>query len=441
MFVNSPLISDFLLLMTSNNMDRRFFNMFPGLSEEKAIAILRTPLAELEDPSELYIAASHLINFPSEASIDALIDTIRNTNPEQAHHIARRKAIESLGRLKAKRAIPSIRTCLQDSDRYTVENAVWAIGEIGTDDEEIKAEIARLLNKPEQSYRTIIQILAKFDYKPALERIEEHIDAEDELIATAAITAACRLTGDYSRMEKVIEFLQHSNVMVRRSCIQDLIDAKFYSAIAKIARCPVSVAFRLRGIRLLATEGIAVGKLSFAEIEPICDRVVRDYPEDLEFVHEYDRPPSLEFVISELYHTDFGRCYLASQTLLDRYSEQAGEALRETYDREASNDYGAHYHVIKLWGWLRYAPAYETIVKEGLYNSEPQFMKSRAAAAIALGNIGDKKAIPLLEENLTTPIFHLKYACLLALEQLGAKDRWQLVADDADLLVREKVNS
>ncbi|MBP0016412.1 MAG: HEAT repeat domain-containing protein [Cyanobacteria bacterium SBLK] len=422
-------------------MDRRFFNMFPGLTEEKAIAILRTPFTELEDPSELYIAASHLINFPSEASINALIDTVRDRNPEQAHHIARRKAIESLGRLNAQNALPVIRECLQESDRYVVENAVWAIGEIGTDDDDIKEEIAQLLNKPEQSYRTIIQILAKFDYKAAFERIEEHIESEDEMIATASITASCRLSNDYSRMEKVIEFLQHSNVMVRRSCIQDLIDAKFYQAIPQIARCPVSVAFRLRGIRLLATEGITLGKLTFAEIESICDRVVRDYPGDLEFVHEYDQPPSLEFVIGELYHTDFGRCYLASQTLLDRYTEQAEKALRETYDREACNDYGAHYHVIKLWGWLQESSAYDTIVKDGLYNSEPQFMKSRAAAALALGNIGDKKAIPLLEENLKTPIFHLKYACLLALEQLGAKDRWQLVADDADLLIREKVKA
>lgn len=422
-------------------MDRRFFNMFPGLTEEKAIAILRTPFSQLEDPSELYIAASHLINFPSEASIDALIDTVRDRNPEQAHHIARRKAIESLGRLNAKKAIPVIRECLQDSDRYIVENAVWAIGEIGTDDNEIKEEIAQLLNKPEQSYRAIIQILAKFDYKPAFERIEQHVESEDELTATAAITAACQLSGDYSRMEKIIEFLQHTKVTVRRACIQDLINAKFYQAIPQIARCPVSVAFRLRGICTLAREGIPLGKVSFSELEPLLDRAVKDYPGDLEFVHEYDQPPSLEFVINELYHTDFGRCYLASQTLLDRYSEQAKKALRETYDREASNDYGAHYHVIKLWGWLRDRSAYDTIVKEGLYNNEPQFMKSRAAAAIALGNIGDKKAIPLLEENLTTPIFHLKYACLLALEQLGAKDRWQLVVDDKDLLVREKVSA
>ena len=41
-----------------------------------------------------------------------------------------------------------------------------------------------------------------------------------------------------------------------------------------------------------------------------------------------------------------------------------------------------HYHVIKLLGWLRYAPAYDLLVEEGLRNQMPQFQKSRSAAAI-----------------------------------------------------------
>ncbi|WP_293028708.1 hypothetical protein, partial [Moorena sp. SIO3I8] len=33
-----------------------------------------------------------------------------------------------------------------------------------------------------------------------------------------------------------------------------------------------------------------------------------------------------------------------------------------------------------------------------VHNKAPQFQKSRAAAAIALGNLGDKRAIPLLKD-------------------------------------------
>ena len=116
-------------------MDKRFFNIFPGLTEEKAIALLETPLEELEDKSDRYIAASHLVNFPSERSINALIKTIQDTNPVLEQKIARRKAIETLGRLNVVSALPTIRSCLGDADCYTTENAVWAIGEIGTEDQ------------------------------------------------------------------------------------------------------------------------------------------------------------------------------------------------------------------------------------------------------------------------------------------------------------------
>ncbi|NER07408.1 MAG: HEAT repeat domain-containing protein, partial [Okeania sp. SIO3C4] len=80
-------------------MDKRFFNLFPGLSEEKAIFLLEAPLEELEDKSDRYIAASHLVNFPSVRSINVLIKTLQDTNPVLEHKIARRKAIETLGRL------------------------------------------------------------------------------------------------------------------------------------------------------------------------------------------------------------------------------------------------------------------------------------------------------------------------------------------------------
>ena len=62
--------------------------------------------------------------------------------------------------------------------------------------------------------------------------------------------------------------LQHKNVLERRLSIQDLIDARYYDAIGNIARCPVSLVFRLRGIRMLAEAGIAEKTLIFATIKP-----------------------------------------------------------------------------------------------------------------------------------------------------------------------------
>jgi bilin biosynthesis protein len=414
--------------------DKRFSNMF-GLSEDQAIRILQTPTEDLGAPTEHYVAVSQLINFPTERSINALVEVVQSPTHDLYDRITRRKALESLGRLQATSALSVIRGCLGDDDCYTVENAVWAIGELGTEDEEILEEIAQVLEKPNQSYRAIIQTLAKLNYRSAVSRIEKFVTAKDEPIKSAAISALCHLTGDYSQIGEVVDFLQHESVNARRACIQDLIDANYYEAIPQIARCPVSIVFRLRGIRLLADFGHGAGKLSFAEVKPHLDRVIRDHPDDLDLVHEYHDKPSLDFVIQELYHTDFGRCYLASKTLIELYPTEAPEALLKTWETEAHNDYGAHYHVVKLYGWLKYAPAYDVLV-EALNNPLPQFRKSRAAAAIALGNLGDERAIPLLHEALKNKIFDLQYACLLALHQFGDCTGNEIAANDSEWLIR-----
>lgn len=417
-------------------MDQRFFNLF-NLTEEQAIALLDTPQDQMKEDDSRYIAASHLVNFPTESAINALIRAIQNTDSSLENRIVRRKSIETLGRLQATLALPAIGSCLADDDCYTVENAVWAIGEIGTQDANVLEEIAQLLQKPNQTYRVIIQTLAKFNYKPALDRISSFVDADDQSIASAAFSAIYRLSADQTAIENVVAFLQHSSVNVRRACLQDLIDSRYHQAIPLIGRCPVSLVFRLRAIRLLAEVGIPAAELTFEQIQPSLDQVLRDHPDDLTLVHKYDQPPTLDFLIRELYQTDFGRCYLASKTLLHSYGDVAPEALLATYTEEAHNDYGAHYHVVKLLGWLKYAPAYDLLV-EALHNRAPQFQKSRAAAAIALGELGDKRAISELKVGLETKIWDLKYATLMALEKLGETDLGHFVAHDPDQLLQAR---
>ncbi|MFN6526637.1 HEAT repeat domain-containing protein [Nostoc sp. ChiSLP03a] len=421
-------------------MDKRFFKMF-GLTEEEAIAIIDTPLEQLEDASDKYIAVSHLINFPTEQSIAALVRAIENSNPDELdHRIVRRKAVESLGRLQAQSALPVIRQCLKDDDIYTVENTVWTIGEIGTKDPEILEEVAQLLDKPGQIYRVIIHTLANADYQPSLERVRKFTLSEDEATRSAAIATVCRFTGDYSQITEVMALLQSSSVNARRGCIQDLIDSRYYKAIPEIARCPVSLVFRLRALRMLLDAGVPSGEITFTEIQPYLEQVLYDRPNDLDLVHEYDATPVLDFVINELYETDFGRCYLATKTLLDIYAQEAPAALLTTYSDKAYNDYGAHYHVMKLFGWLKYAPAYDLLI-ENLHNREPQFQKSRAACAIALGELGDSRAIPEIKICLNTPIWDLKYACLLALDHLGDSSGREICTGDRDWLIRAKATS
>jgi bilin biosynthesis protein len=127
------------------------------------------------------------------------------------------------------------------------------------------------------------------------------------------------------------------------------------------------------------------------------------------------------------------------------YPEDAPEALLRTWEKEARSDYGANYHVIKLFGWLKYAPAYDLMV-EALNNTSPQFMKSKTAGALALASLGRKQvgeegAIPLLKEALNTRIFDLKYACLFGLEMLGDETGREMLKDDEDELIKGKLLS
>jgi bilin biosynthesis protein len=419
-------------------MDKRFASMF-NLTEEQAIEILDTPQDRIGENDSRYIAASHLVNFDSEQTIDALIRAIGNNDPQLDNRIVRRKSIETLGRLQATKALDVIRGCLADEDCYTVENAVWSIGEIGTTDPEILAEITQLLSKPKQSYRVIIHTLTKLEYQPALPEIQKFTNDQDGPIASAAIAAVSRLAKDYSQIEKVLAFLQHPQVLARRLCIQDLIDAKYYGAIPHIAYCPVSIVFRLRGVKMLADEGFAEGVLTFADVQPHLEQVLQDHPSNLKLVHSYGQIPTLETLIRDLYDVDFGRCYLAIQLILNHYAAEAPAALFANYQEEAWSDYGAHFHVVKLFGWLKHAPAYDLIM-EALHNTQPQFQKSRAAAAIALGELGDPRAIPALQACLDGKLWDLKYAALLALAKLG-DNSIEIAEDETNWLVQAKAAS
>ena len=417
-------------------MDNRFANIF-GLTEDQCIALIDTPPEQADDESERYIAASQLANYPSDASIDALIRAIKTTHDSLDNRITRRKAVESLGKLKAARALEAIRPCLADADCYTVESAVWAIGEIGTDNTEILEEIAQLLTQPDQTYRVIIHTLVKLDYGAAVDRVRPFMDAEDEPTASAAIATVCRFTRDFSAIDRVVAFLQSDSVNARRACLEDLINSQYYPAIPAIARCPISLMFRLRAVRALAKSGMAAGEVSLDDVLPVIEQILWDYPKDLQLVHEYDQPPSLQFLIQELYQTDFGRTYLAIQTVIEQQADAAPEALFATYKSDAHNDYGAHYHVMKLMGWLKHQPAYELLL-EALNNTAPQFMKSRAAAALSLAELGDQRAIAPLRASAQSKIWMLQFASLMALEKLGDYSQHKLLLEADDWAVRAK---
>ncbi|MBT9315611.1 HEAT repeat domain-containing protein [Leptothoe spongobia] len=428
-------------------MKKTSFSIF-HLTEEQAITLLSTPTEQLEDPTDRYIAASRLVEYPSERAVEALIQAIHQPGDDLDNRIVRRKSVETLGHLRAAQALPTIRVCLEDDDCYTVENAVWAIGEIAGEehapdhvslDETILEEITNVLKRPGQNYRVIIQTLGKLGYKAAADRIRPWMQAEDLMVASAAIATLYRLGTDIAAMPRIVEMLQDANVNVRRSCLQDLINTNYYSAIAQIAQCPVSMVFRLRAIQCLAVVGMQERAITFAEdVEPYLDQVIYDHPDTVELVHEYDQTPTIEFAVNELYETDFGRCYLATKTLLEVYPQEAPAALLAAYEDKAHHDYGGYYHVMRLFGWLNYDPAYDLLVK-ALHNQESQFKKARVAGAIALGRLGKSDAIAELQSAWNTGTWELQYAILIALDQLGGLTQSSLQSEHP--LVQAKLSS
>ncbi|MEL4895392.1 HEAT repeat domain-containing protein [Crocosphaera sp. Alani8] len=420
-------------------MNSPFLNLFPGLTEEKAIELLETPVEQLKEKYHRYLAAAHLVNFPTERSIAALIKVLQDPHPARENRQAQRKAIESLGRLKVADAIEVMRPFLADNDRYMVENTVWAIGEIGSSDLDILEEIAHLLNKEGQIYRVIIQTLAKLNYQPALDRIAPFTESEDSAIACAAITAKSKLSGDNTQVHRIIHFLNDKNIHARRGAIQDLMDLEYDAAISNIAVAPVSQSLRLRGMRFLANKAQEKDNFDFSEVELSFDLAIWDHPQDLKMAYKYTEEPTLERVIEDLYNTNFGYCYLASKAMLEFYPQE-GDILKQSFDKNAQEDYGAHYHIIKLFGWLKYEPAYELFI-DTLLNLGDKFVKSRIAAAISLGYLGDKQAIPHLKVGLESKVWKLKYACLLALEHLGDSSGKTLCYNDSDWLIQRKISS
>ena len=169
---------------SSNSYD----NIHPGLSHHDALAILEQSLDSLDSASDYYMAAAHLVNFPGDKTEEALLRLIDNSSGEQAVNLARRKAVEVLGRLGVQRAIPSIGRCLRSNDHYLVENAAWALLQLNCQDVELHQAMLPLLNDPGQSRRVLIQALVGLEVHAALPVLQSLQDEANPGVRGAALS-------------------------------------------------------------------------------------------------------------------------------------------------------------------------------------------------------------------------------------------------------------
>ena len=408
---------DSILASSSNSYD----NIHPGLSHHGALAILEQSLESLDSASDYYMAVAHLVNFPGNKTEEALLRLIENSSSEQAVNLARRKAVEVLGRLGVQRAIPSIGRCLRSNDHYLVENAAWALLQLNCQDVELHQEMCLLLNDPTQSRRVLIQALAGLEVHTALPVLQSLQDEANPGVRGAALAGVAQLSGDSSRLKELEDHLTLPNQMDRQSAIQDLIDCRATYLLPSILKAPVSPVFRLRALRTLwpgqdkAHAGL--------DLLTCLDSLMWDQPEVLVLAHCYDTEPTTLFLFEEFFGTDFSRCYLALSTLKHRRAEELWPTFWKRWQEDAYNDYGAHYFFIQLLGsvddWPSAATStIESLLLEAMHSKRPQFSKSKVAACLTLKkhfpDIWCKSVQQLLSSDLTAS-WELRYAALMGL--------------------------
>ena len=396
-----------------------FDNIHPGLSQEEAIRLLTAPIDELESQSDPYMAAAHLINFPGDDTESALLALVQGTDQSQPRRLARRKAVEVLGRLGCVDATTAIGDCLNSDDPYLVENAAFALQLLNCRLPDIHARMIQLLQDPSQNQRVLVQSLAALDVKDALPEIEKLQDAESPGIRGAAISAAVRLGGPRDPLHALGPLMLQPNQMDRQTAIQDAINAGGHELLPHILSAPVSPVFRMRAVRALWPAGAS--ECNGLQLTDVLDALLHDSPQSLELVHAYDQEPTDAFLIQEFFGTDFSRSYLALQTLQSRSPQNLWPLLKQRWDEEAHNDYGAHYFFIRLFGVLgpwpdEAQPLIRDLLNEAITTRRPQFMKSKPAAVLAIGAQGwmDQPGCfdAWLNAEITT-FWEVRYAALM----------------------------
>lgn len=403
----------------------RFNNIHLGLSHEEALRILTLAEADLEAASDYYMAASHLINFPGDASEEALITLLEQASESQSIKLAQRKAVEVLGQLNAQQAIPVIGTCLDSDDIYLVENSAWALQQLNCQDETLHQRLTNLLQDERQNRRVIIQSLAGLKIKEAAERIRTLIDDPQPGVRGAARAALAQLIDERAHLEAIEDHLVLPNQMDRQAAIQDIIDARSIELLPSVLKAPVSPAFRLRALKALWPE--QTKECRGLSLTTAIDGLLQDEPEDLVLVHRYDQTPEHAFLLQEFFGTDFSRCYLALQNLKGQSAETIWPLIKQRWEEEAHNDYGAHYFFIHLFQELvNWPDAALSEIGNWLMDAadtlRPQFMKSKPAAILTLATVLPERCRQELErwsDPEQTPFWESRYAALMAMEQLG----------------------
>ncbi len=423
------------------------FNNLPKIKKRNAINILKKPISEVELLADYYKAVFHLANFPCEESEMVLLDFIKYECEKLEYKIAKRKAIEVLAIFDCKKAIPIIADFLQNDDEYLVETAIWSLGQLKCNDNDIINNICSILYKQFNNKRVVIQTLTNLGVRKEIEKIRSlSTDTQSTNgVKGASLAALIKLGAEEDKISDLKNHLRLSNQNDRHCAVQDIINAGHLSILPFLIKSPISPSFKLNAI-----DSLWVDELDFLEninLINFLDAVIIDDPKKIDTLDINNFDKDINFLIEQLFHTDFNRCYQSMKELEKFPSDEILYYLNNNWDR-AKSDYGAIYFFVNTYKILLERQVYDKSILEKvdflLSDNWSNYMKFKSLSIQILGCLNDTKFynnVNQFSDHKQTPYWKNRYAALLVLQSkpINIKKRFaKLFLNDTHRFIRLK---
>jgi len=423
-----------------------FYNL-PKINKKDAIHILKKPIDEVKFSADYYKAVFHLANSPCEESENVLLEFIKSDYDQLEFQIAKRKAIEVLAVFDCKKAIPTIADFLKSNDPYLVETAVWSLGKLKCNDIDIIYQICSILYKQFNNKRVVIQTLTNLGVKKEIEKIRSLLKDKQSSngIKGASLAALIKLSGEEDKLIELKDFLRSSNQNDRHCAVQDIINAGHLSMIPFLIKAPVSPSFKIQAIDSLWTDELLCSK-NINLIDSL-DSVIIDDPKKINTLEINNFKTDINFLIGQLFHTDFNRCYKSMKELENYSSDEVLYYLNINWNR-AKVDYGAIYFFINAYKFLLEKGFYDKSILQKvdflLSDNWPDHMKFKSSAIQVLGCLNETilyKYFHQFSDEMLTPFWKNRYTALILFQNKKIeinKDFAKLFLNDKHRFVRLK---
>ena len=423
------------------------FDNLPKINKEDAINILKKATDKVKFSADYYKAVFHLANFPCEESENVLLDFIKLDFEQLEFKIAKRKAIEVLAIFDCKRAISTIGSFLHNDDPYLVETSIWSLGKLKCNDINIINQICSILYMKFNNKRVVIQALTNLGVKKEIDKIRTLSKDEKSSygVKGASLAALIKLAGEEDKLSELKDFLRLSNQNDRHCAVQDIINAGHLSTIPFLIKAPISQSFKIQAI-----DSLWKNELLFSEnvslIESL-DSVIIDDPQKIHTLEINNFETDINFLIDQLFHTDFNRCYQSMKELEKHPPDEVMFYLNMNWDR-AERDYGAIYFFMNAYKVLLGKGCYDKSILEKvnflLSDNWPDYMKFKSSAIQVLGFLNNNRfgnKFNYFSDKKVTPFWNNRYTALLVSQDCKNdknKDFAKFFLNDSHRFVRLK---